>query len=82
MSYTSLYGMDCIIGPSIKKQVKTSRNKILNWIYKKLYGYIEEPIQETPVVVIPSKNKVIFKDEETFNKAKDCITLTASLEVF
>jgi hypothetical protein len=74
--------MDCTIGPSIKKQVKTSRNIFLNWLYKKLYGYTKETVQEIPVVVIPSKNKIIFKDEETFNKAKDCVTLTASLEVF
>ena len=80
MSCTSLYGMNCTIGPSIKKQVKTSRNRLLNWLYKKLYGYIDEPIQEIPVVIIPSKNKVIFRDEETFNKAKDCATLMASVE--
>ena len=82
MTSTYFYGMDCTIGPSIKKQVKTSRNIFLNWLYKKLYGYTNEPVQEIPVVVIPSKNKIIFKDEETFNKAKDGATLIASLEAF
>lgn len=67
----SLFGYECIVADQIKKQKKTSRYKIVNWLYKKIYGYkYESPLPDgTDVVVFD--NKIIFRDEATLNKVKE-----------
>ena len=67
----SLFGYECVVAHQIKKQKKTSKYKIINWIYKKIYGYkYESPLpDETDVLVFD--NKIIFRDENTFNKFKN-----------
>ena len=67
----TLYGMRCIIAPSFKRQVKTSRCKLINWIYKKVYGYVEESVQEQDIIHLPYMNQLIFKDKETFDRVKE-----------
>lgn len=66
-----LFGYECIVANQIKKQKKTSKYKIINWFYKKVYGYkYESPLPDgTDVVVFD--NKIIFRDEATFNKVKE-----------
>lgn len=34
-----LFGYECIVANQIKKQKKTNKCKIINWFYKKVYGY-------------------------------------------
>lgn len=67
----SLFGYECIIAEQIKKQKKTSKYKIVNWLYKKIYGYeYESPFPDgTDVAVFD--NKIIFRDQATFNKVKE-----------
>lgn len=75
-----LNGMECIIAPSIKRQVKTSRCKLLNWIYKKMYGYVEESVQEQDMIHLPWTNQIVFKDKETFNRVKEALNEVADNE--
>jgi hypothetical protein len=67
----TFYGMQCIIAPSIKRQVKTSKCKLLNWIYKKVYGFVEESVQEQDIIHLPFTNQLVFKDKATFNRVKE-----------
>ena len=69
----TLYGVQCIIAPSIKRQVKTSKCKLLNWIYKKVHGYVEEPMLEQDIIHIPWTNEMYFKDRATFDRVKELI---------
>lgn len=68
------YGMQCVIAPSIKRRVKTSRFKILDWIYKKIYGYVEESMIESDMIHIPWENKIMFKDKETMDRVMKIIS--------
>lgn len=76
-----LYGMQCIIAPSIKRQVKTSRCKLMNWIYKKMYGYVEEPMQEQDIIYVPWTNQIVFKDKETFERVRTIISEVEDNEI-
>ena len=66
-----LFGYQCIVASPIKKQKKTSKYKIINWFYKKMFGYkYESPLPDgTDIIVFD--NKLIFRDEATFNKVKE-----------
>ena len=68
-----LYGMQCVIAPTFKRQVKTSRCKLLNWIYKKAYGYVEESYLECDMIHLPLSGQIVFKDKETFNRIKEML---------
>lgn len=63
-------GYECIVANQIKKQNKTSKYKIINWFYKKIYGYKYESPFPDGVNVIVFDNKIIFRDEAIFNKVK------------
>ena len=65
-----LIGYECIVANQIKKQKKTSKCKIINWFYKKVYGYKYESLLPDGTDVIVFDNKIIFRDEATFNKVK------------
>lgn len=65
------YETECIIAPQIKRQKKTSRYRIINWIYKKLYGYEYESTIQSDVMMFDGK--LMFKDQETYNRVKDSI---------
>jgi hypothetical protein len=69
----SLFGYECVIANQIRKQKKTSKCKIINWFYKKVYGYTyESPFPEgTDIIVFD--NKLIFIDTKTFEKTKEAM---------
>lgn len=64
---------ECIIAPQIKKRKKTSKYKLIDWIYKKLYGY--EYISTLPdgIHAIHFDGKIIFRDQETYDRVKNSI---------
>lgn len=78
-----LFGMPCIIA-SQKKQKKTSKYKLINWLYKKVYGYEEVSLfpKDTfseGVNFIYFDNKLYLKNNEAFDwlvneleKHKEC----------
>ncbi len=63
-----LFGTPCIIAQQIKKQKKTSRYKIINWFYKKIYGYEYESILPEGLDIVYSNGALYFRDKETFNR--------------
>ena len=76
-----LYGTPCIIAKQIKRQKKTSKYKLLNWFYKKIYGYEYESTLPAGTDVIWFDNKLIFRNQEIFDKLKKGETLSASREL-
>ena len=69
----SLFGYECIVADQIKKQKKTSKHKIINWFYKKVYGYKYESLLPDGTAVVVLNNKIMFRDDATLNKIKDLI---------
>ena len=69
----SLFGYECIVADQIKKQKKTSKHKIINWFYKKVYGYKYESLLPDGTDVLVLNNKIMFRDDATLNKIKDLI---------
>lgn len=63
-----LFGTPCIIAQQIKKQKKTSKYRIINWLYKKIYGYEYESVLPEGTDIIYFDEKFIFRDKETFGK--------------
>ena len=64
-------GMQVIVIPPRKVQVKTHRNKLINWVFKKLYGYMNEYLldEKTPAVIV---DKTIYlRDESVLNDLKE-----------
>lgn len=70
-----LLGVPCIIAEQIKIQKKTSKYKIINWIYGRIYGYDYESTLPPGVDMIYFDGKYIFRDEETLNKVMKIIDL-------
>lgn len=64
-------GFKCVIAPQIKKQKKTSKYKLINWLYKKIYGYEYESTMPEDVGAVFFENKLIFRNKELFDKLKD-----------
>lgn len=62
---------ECIIAPKIKRQKKTNKYRVINWIYKKLYGYKYESIIQSDVMMFDGK--LMFKDKEIYDRVKDSI---------
>lgn len=62
-----IFGMPCVI-TSHKKRCKVSNYKLIDWLYKKIYGYKEEVVMPEGVSVICFDGKFYFRDEETFNQ--------------
>lgn len=73
-----LFGTPCIIAQQIKKQKKYSKYKIINWFYKKIYGYEYESTMPEETDVIYFENKFIFRDKETFDKMAKAYEKTAT----
>lgn len=65
-------GMNVEILPCTKVQVKTHRNRLINWIFKKMYGYRNEYIlsEDNPAVVVG--NTIYLRDEQTYELLKEC----------
>lgn len=63
----------CIIAEQIKRRKKTSKYKLIDWIYKKLYGY--EYISTLPdgIYAMHLDGKIIFRDQETYDRVKNSI---------
>lgn len=76
-----LYGTPCIIAKQIKMQKKTSKCKLLNWFYKKIYGYEYESAFPVGTDVIWFDNKLIFRNQEVFDKLKEGEILSVSREL-
>jgi len=68
-----LYGKSCSIAPQIKKQKKSSKYRLLNWLYEKMYGYKYESTLPEGTDIIFVNNTYIFRNQETFDKVKDFI---------
>lgn len=68
-----MFGTPCIIAQQIKKQNKTSKYKLINWIYKKIYGYRYESILPDDTDIICINGQLIFRDENVFNRAMEVI---------
>lgn len=62
---------ECIIAPQIKKRKKTSRYKLIDWIYKKLFGYAYESVIQSDVVLFDGK--LMFRDQETYDRVTAAI---------
>ena len=60
-------GTPCIIA-SHKKQKKTSKYKLINWFYKKVYGYEEVSSLPEGTDVIYFDGQLICRSHEVFNK--------------
>lgn len=63
-----LFGIPCIIAQRMKKQKKTSKYKIINWFYKKIYGYEYESALPEGTDIMYFNEKFYFRDKETFNR--------------
>jgi hypothetical protein len=64
---SELFGMTCIIA-SQHTRVKVSKYKLIDWLYKKIYGYKEEVIFPEGASVILFDNKLYFRDKATFDR--------------
>lgn len=62
---------ECIIAPQIKKRKKTSRYKLIDWIYEKLFGYEYESVIHSDVVLFDGK--IMFRDQETYDRVMAAI---------
>lgn len=62
---------ECIIAPQIKKRKKTSRYKLIDWIYKKLFGYEYESAIQSDVVLFDGR--LMFRDQETYDRVTAAI---------
>lgn len=60
-------GMRCMVA-SYSAQRKTSRNRLLNWIFKKIYGFEEKSYLPDGVACIKVENVFWFRDKETLEK--------------
>lgn len=67
-----LGGMKIVILPEMKIQVKTHRNRYINLIFKKLYGYRTEYLldEDKPIVVIGGT--MYLRDKNTYETLKEC----------
>lgn len=63
----SLFGIPCIIAQQAKKQKKTSKYKIINWFYKKIYGYEYESVLPKGTNIMYSNGELYFRNKETFD---------------
>lgn len=68
-----LYGMPCVIAKQIKRQKKTSRYILINWLYEKMYGYEYESTLPDGTDIIKFDGKLIFRDKETYDKVVEHI---------
>ena len=70
-----LFGTPCIIAQQIKRQKKTSKYRIINWFYKKIYGYEYDSTMPEGTDMICFDGKFIFRNKETLDKVKEQINL-------
>ena len=75
------YEFPCIIADQIKKQKKTSKCKLINWIYKKLFGYEYESTLPEGCSVILLGDKLVFRDQETYERVRDSILENNETEI-
>ena len=67
-----LFGTLCIIADQIKIQKKTSKYKIVNWLYKKIYGYKYESTMPEGIDIVCFDNKIVFRNKEIFEQVNLC----------
>lgn len=66
MNIFSELGYECVISDTYKVQKKTHKNKIINWFYRKIFGYKEVPYIPEGVPAVVVGKKIIFRDKEFF----------------
>lgn len=62
-----IFGIPCVI-TSHKKRYRVSEYRLIDWLYKKIYGYKEEVILPEGASVVLFDNVLYFRDEKTFNR--------------
>lgn len=67
------YETECIIAEQIKVRKKTSKWKLIDWIYEKLYGYEYKSVFPDGCHVMMFDGKLMFRDQETYDRVKDFI---------
>lgn len=72
-------GMRCMVG-SYNAQRKTSKIRLLNWIFKKIYGYEEKSYLPDGVAWIKVENVLWFRDKETLDKVMEVVRKTERKE--
>ena len=66
--YGEYTGIPCILAGQIKKQKKTHKNKLINWIYKITCGYKYESTMPEGMDVVFMDGKLVFRDQTTLDK--------------
>ena len=68
-AYTGIFtGTPCIIAKQYKIQNKTSKYKLINWFYGKLYGYRYESVLPDGTDIMYFGDKIFFRNKDTFDK--------------
>ena len=67
-----LEGIPCIIAAT-KVQKKTSKYKLINWLYKKIYGYKEISSLPEGTDMIWFDGQLIFRSQEVFDETMKTI---------
>ena len=70
------YGYYCGIPikmASYTQQKKCHKNRFINWIFKKLYGYEEKSYLDDEHCMIFTNNTIYVKDTETLELLKEAI---------
>ena len=70
-----LFGIPCVITDQIKMQKKTSKYKIVNWLYKKIYGYKYESTMPEGTDIVCFDDEIVFRNKEVFDKVEEQASL-------
>lgn len=65
-----IMGMRCLVVGTYKAQRKTSRNRLLNWIFKKVYGFEEKSYMPDGVdcYYLKTGNVILFRSKEILER--------------
>lgn len=67
----TLYGIPIRIAPTYKKRVKTHRIKLIDWIFKLIYGYKDESYLPKGMDVVMADGVLYVRDVDILNKIKE-----------
>ena len=76
-----LFGIPVMIATH-KVRKKTHPIKLIDWVFKKIYGYVDESFLPDGTDIICTPKVVYVRDEETLEKLKSGIKCSCSHEVF
>lgn len=65
-----IMGIRCVVVGTYKTQRKTSRNRLLNWIFKKVYGFEEKHYMPDGVdcYYVKTDNVLLFRDKDVLER--------------